>query len=360
MFGSFKVEPTTPEDLPELSEFLTAGFGLPPETEHLSEPVLRWKYFDPGRVGEEPFSLVARAGGRVVGHVGMVRRDFRIVGNSHGQEVPLQSSGSGGAVSALHFIDLLASPEHPSAGLMLMKRGFRSADVQYTLGGSADGQRMALATGYVCRLEFPTFWRILRPTHRWRVPGSGLVTALGGVTKDVGRYLANPVQAPRRAVALRAASRFGPEIEDVLRRWPQRLALTSRTSALLNHYLDYPAGIFNGWTLHEGGRVVGFAVLSIVRDASVRRGKIVECMLDGPEPDLWHAAIVGLAQELKDQGADTAGAFGSTPWVQMACRQAGFQPLRRLQTFFCRDDRALLPHEVPFHLTQLEGDHGYL
>src|SRR5262245_15586642 len=131
MFGSYRIQATTLDELSEVGQFLREGFGVPPDISYFTEPALRWKYFEPCGVDFGPRSYAARANGCIVGHGGIVPRTFVV----HGGTTSI------GPVPALHFIDLLAAPDFPTAGLMLMKKGFRATAVQYALGGSADGQR---------------------------------------------------------------------------------------------------------------------------------------------------------------------------------------------------------------------------
>ena len=166
MFGSYQIQATTPDEIPAIGQFLREGFRQPPDISYFTEPALRWKYFEPCGVDFGPRSYVAMANDRVVGHVGIVPRPF----------VLRVCTAPASFLPALHFIDLLADPDFPTAGLMLMKRGFRATAVQYALGGSADGKRIAEKTGYELRLEFPIYRAILRPStapgpQGWACPG---------------------------------------------------------------------------------------------------------------------------------------------------------------------------------------------
>ena len=74
------IRPLTPDDLPELSRFLTAGFHAPPDSDFAAPEVLRWKYLEPA--GDETDLDTARSyvardeGGRIVGHLGLCRTEF--------------------------------------------------------------------------------------------------------------------------------------------------------------------------------------------------------------------------------------------------------------------------------------------
>jgi hypothetical protein len=350
MFGSYQIQPTTVSDLPELGRFLIMGFGVPPDASHFTEVALRWKYFEPFGIEFGPRSYVARAGGQIVGHIGIAPREFVI----H------TGTGPSTMVPTLHFIDLLGSQGHPTAGLLLMKRGFQGTAVQFALGGTPDWRRMAKLTGYECRSEFPVLFAILRPLYRRRVAGLGGVMRLPRLGWDLMRSMAHNGSAPRRPLTLRRVDRFGTEVDTMAGDGPTPLARTTRSSELLNYYLRYPGGPMSGWVFNDGSRNVGFAVLNIMSERDIRQGKIVECFLGTTDEDLWHAAITELRRELKRQGADTASCYASTTWQERASRRAGFMPLQQPQPFFLRDPQSRLPRDIPFHLTPLEADHAYI
>ena len=48
------IRPLTPDDIPELSRFLTAGFAAPPDADFAAPEVLRWKYLQKRRLLRSP------------------------------------------------------------------------------------------------------------------------------------------------------------------------------------------------------------------------------------------------------------------------------------------------------------------
>jgi hypothetical protein len=154
---------------------------------------------------------------------------------------------------------------------------------------------------------------------------------------------------------------FGSELETLFGKGQSPQVLTSRPAELLNYFLRYPSGTISGWSVHEGNEQVGFALLNIhTEKRDHRHGTIVDCYLASSDLDLWHAAIVALKCELKDQGADIATCYASTSLVDQACRRAGFLAREKQVPFLVRDLGGLLPRDVPYHLTSLEADHAYI
>jgi hypothetical protein len=78
------IRPLTPDDLPELSRILIAGFHAPPDADFAAPEVLRWKYLEPlgpqvqeegnqgvASIADGPRSYIARdEAGQFIGHIG--------------------------------------------------------------------------------------------------------------------------------------------------------------------------------------------------------------------------------------------------------------------------------------------------
>src|SRR5258708_1062277 len=111
MTSGMQITPLRRADIPELSRFLITGFGVPATDSIFSHQVLSWKYFDgPSEPsGDSVCSLVARSAGRIVGHIGMCRRQLIVSGD---RATP--------TVSTMHAIDWLGSAAHPGSGAFLM------------------------------------------------------------------------------------------------------------------------------------------------------------------------------------------------------------------------------------------------
>lgn len=341
-----EIRPLEPGDLPELSRFLAEGFGASADAEFAAPDVLRWKYLDPIG-GESPArSFVACAGGRIVGHVGVCPTVFE------GPGLPREG------VSTLHMIDWLGSRDHRSVGTALMRQAHRGAATQYVLVANERARRVTGGAGYVPVAEVPVFRKVLRPGYRWNESGHGSAGRLLRVARDAARAGLNPGRRPRIAVELREAAEFGPEVARIVADTRARAVLTSRCPGRLNHALAYPRPGISGHWIVAGGAVRGFALVNVVAHGPVRAGKLVECLVEGGDAALWHAAAAALVRHLRARGADLAVAFGSTPWMALALRQCGFDPVHRLE-FTLRDRDGRIPRDAPFHLSPFEADHAY-
>jgi hypothetical protein len=344
-----EIVPLSPEDLDRLSRFLTAGFHTAPGAVFAAEDVLEWKYLTGRNADEPPRSYVARdEGGTIIGHVGICPTAFE------------GAAISGGSVATLHMIDWLGSAEHRSVGASLMRRAHEGVPTQFGLGGSEAGRTVIKRGGYEPREPIPVYQRILRPSHWLGVPSLNPVQRAARLTRDLVRNLARPARPARTHVELRQVAAFGPEIDRIVEEARTHAILTSRTSSRLNHLLGFPRKGMSGWLIHDDGGPRGFALLNIVpkEQGGSRMGKIVDCLLDGVDVDLWHAALLALTQELSRQGADLAQSFAGTPWMAEGLNRSGYRSRFALE-FSVRDRMGLVPRGIPVHLTPIEADYAY-
>jgi len=337
----YDIRPLAPDDIPELSRYLTEGFRAAPDAPFAAPDVLRWKFFDPRGSSDAPRSWVARDDeGRLIGHLGLCPSAFL------GDGVP------GGEVATLHMIDWLSTRPGSGVGARLMLRAHQGVPTAYGFGGSAAGRAVIGGGGYKLVGMVPVYQRVLRLGPSWR---AGRLAHWG---RDLLRALRHRPLTPRTPVELRAVASFGAEIDPVLAAYQRVAVVTDRRPALLNHMLRYPRGGITGWLLTQGGRVRGVGLLSLVEQEGTRVGKVVDCVLDDPDPDLGHAAHFALTDELARQGADRATAFASTEWATRALRACGFVTRHSLE-FRLRDKGGLIPEGAVFHLTPLEADYAY-
>jgi hypothetical protein len=356
------LSPLTLDDLPELSRFLTAGFHMPVDADFAAIDVLRWKYLEPDTFAhtkatsssslDAPRSYIARGElGQIIGHVGLCRTAFE------GQSLALQ----GGRVPTIHIIDWLGSPTQRAVGISLMRQAHHGCASQFGLGVSQAALIVGERAGYELRSTVPVYTRVLRASYWLRTVG--LKPTRRGL-RLVHAMILRWTQAPARCQAtlsVKRVSSFGPEIEPIVEQAKTFAILTERSPARLNTMLRFPRQAITGWHLVDHtGRLRGLALLNVIpRDeGGTYVGKIVDCLLDSVDSALWHAATLALNRELKDQGADLALAYASTPWTAQALRQTGFRS-RFSVKFHIRDRNALIPPEVTFHLTPLEGDYAY-
>jgi hypothetical protein len=359
------------EELPELRQFLVEGFGGDESAVCFDEGVLRWKYFLPIGNDSSSRSLIVRHEGKILGHIGMCPREFYVPGK--------------GRISTVHFIDWLASREHPLVGVTVMMRGCEMAQTQYGVGGSAQGRAMLGQLGYEQVGSVGDYVRVISPGYRLRSPGGGM-RKYAAAMRDAGRVWGTRVRKPGVEVEVRRVEEFGEEVERVVGAVEYECVFTSRDSDLLNYYLRFPLGKgesevgegapsaltpalsqgtgrggkrITGWTICLQEEVRGFALLGIFEEDGAKCGRIIECFLSSAESQMWHAAVWALVRELKSRDVEIISCYASSPWLREGLEGCGFY-LQRDLPLTLRDGEGLVPRDLPFHLTRLEGDYAYL
>ena len=165
------ITPLRRDDIPELSQFL---IGDPATSYRFSHEVLLWKYFDgpSGPSEDSTSSLIARSAGRIIGHIGMCRRQFIVPGDGATQ------------VSAMHAIDWRGSDAHPGSGALLMLRAFATSKAQYAIGGTDEAQSVFPRLGFEQKPNLVIFRKVLTPFHRLRTTDQGFFRKWAGTVKD--------------------------------------------------------------------------------------------------------------------------------------------------------------------------------
>jgi hypothetical protein len=354
------IRPLDMDDLPTLSRFLTAGFRTPPEADFAAPDVLRWKYLEPLEPTAQrrnPRSVAPRSYvalddvGRIIGHIGICRTTFE--GSA--------TIVAGGQVDTIHIIDWIGSPDHRAIGMSLMRKAHEGASTQFGLGVSQAALVVGERAGYELRSLVPVYVRVLRDRYWLKTADLRPFHRTIRMAHSIIQRWIQPPQTSRATITLKQVSCFGDEIARVVAKAKADVVLTCRDPARLNQLLCFPAQAMSGWHLIDStGRLCGFALLNLIPKEQGRTltGKIVDCLLDDVDVDLWHAAMRSLTRELMGQGADIAQAYASTPWIVQALQKSGYNS-RYAAKFHIRDRHGLISHDAIFHLTPLEGDYAY-
>ena len=349
MTSGTQITPLRRADIPELSQFLMSGLGVPATAYLFSHEVLLWKYFDgPSGPSEDSVcSLIARSAGTIIGHIGICFRQFIVPGDA---ATP---------VSTMHAIDWLGSAAHPGSGAFLMMQAFGTSKTQYAVGGSADAQAVFPKLGFERKPSLAIYRKVLAPLHRLRITGEGLFRKWAGTAKDMASVWRTRTPPVPQTTELRSAPTFTDEIDCLLRQSSQRVVMCQRDHLLLNYYLRCPLSGFSGWTIHTSERMIGFAVLAITPHGRIRLGKIVDCWLDIEDPSCWQASVAALIDRLRALSADSVTCYATNPSLHAALLWNGFAKSGERNVYF-RDKQQSLPRDLPFGLSMLDRDSAIL
>jgi hypothetical protein len=346
------IEPLREEWIPALSDFLRKGFCVPGGYCDFADPeVLRWKFFDTRGPWNVPRCLVVRENEKIVADVGICTTEFTTPGHSAASS------------PAAHMTDWLTTPDGASFGAALMLRAFNLAPVQYALGCTPAAARVLLRAGFTEILRAPLYHRIISRGNPavWRA-----IHGHQPMLRQAAYFAADLIQSLRRApsggndmVQAERVTQFGEEIQSVLETCSSAITMTSRTPALLNHYLRFPKQNISGWLLKKDGAVIGFGLLALIQKPKLRYGRIVDCFLSSQDPHLWSHSIAALESELRQMKPDLISCYASSERVRSALSENGY--FRRGKTpFYLRDSKNLVCRSKPFHLSFLEADLSYI
>jgi hypothetical protein len=349
MTSGKQITPLRRADIPELSEFLSSGFGDPPKASCFSPEALCWKYFDgPGGPSEDSVrSLIARSAGKIVGHIGICFRRLVVTGNG------------ATSVSTMHAIDWLGSAAHPGLGAFLMLEAFAISKTQFAVGGTSQAQALFPRLGFEQKSKVAVFRKVLAPLHRLHTTAQGLFGKWARTAKDVVSVSRARTLPVTQTVELRSAPTFTEEMDCFLRQSSIHIVTCQRDHLLLNYLLRYPLSGFSGWTIHTSERMIGFAVLKITPQGRIQLGRIVDCWLDTEDTSYWQAAIAALVDRLCALSADDVTCFATTPSLHDALLRNGFAKSGE-RTVYVRDKQQLLPRDLPFGLSEFDADGAIL
>jgi hypothetical protein len=349
MTSGTQITPLRRADIPELSQFLISGFGVPATSSLFTHEVLAWKYLDgpSGPSDDSVCSLIARSAGQIIGHIGMCPRQFIVLADG---STP---------VSTMHAIDWLGSAAHPVLGALLLLRAFAISKTQYAIGGTAQAQDVFPSLGFEQRPKLANFRKVLAPFHRLRAAGQGLFRKWAGTAKDLLAVWRTRRPTPPQTVELRSTSVFTAEIDCIQRQYPVRMVTCLRDHLLLNYFLRCPLPGFSGWTIHQSQRTIGFAILKITPHGRIQLGKIVDCWLGTEDPSCWRAAVAALVDRLRTVSADDVTCFPTTPSLCEALLWNGFAKAAE-RSVYVRDKLQLLPRDLPLGLSMLDRDRAIL
>ncbi len=351
-----QITPLRRDDIPELSQFLINGFGVPATASYFSHEVLEWKYFDApkyfGGWGESAHdsacSLIARSAGQIIAHIGICFRRFLVPANG----------AAGNAVTpilTMHAIDWLGSPAQPGIGTKLMLEALATSTTQFAVGGSAQSQALFPRLGFEPKGQVPVFRKVLSPFHRLRTTGQGVFRKWAGTAKDAAAAWRAGRQPITQTVELRPVTAFTEEIDGLVRRSSLPIIRCQRDYELLNYLLRYPLSGFSGWTIHASGRLIGFALLKVTAHGRIQFGKIVDCWLDSNDLSCWQAAVAALVDRLRSLSADDVRCYATHQHLYAALLANGFS--KAGESNVCvRDKQHLLPRDLPFALSGFEAD----
>lgn len=295
---------TTPCEAAALSDFMGRMFPRA-EASFLAEGHMAWKYWSarPDWAGSRSFTA---------------RRDGAIV--AHAAAWPVRVCVSGQVVPAVHLIDWAADPEHPGAGLWLLRQIGAKVPLMIATGGSEITRRILPVLGFRPHGELCTFARPVRPLRQALATTPKSWRLLGRVLRNTAWRLSSPLSVPRGwSVRPLAPEEVPPEL------WPRpspATAVTARDPGFYRYFVDSPSARHELFGLEKGRALVGYFCLAFAPHVA----RIADLWLPSTQVEDWRAGFqVATAMAARDGDVHEVSAWGSTPLGKEGLRGAGFR-----------------------------------
>lgn len=298
--------PSEESGLSRVATFLEGVFGTPAGSPLTGLDFLRWKYFAPRRDWAGPRSYLLQSGGSI---------------RAHGATWPSTLITPAGRHAAFHFIDWAAEASRPGAGVALLQKMSRLAEVVIVLGGSAMTRKILPAAGFKNSCPIRCFARPLRPVAQlarswrwnWKAParvGRNVLLRLVPPIRPVPGWSLDPVRPGELSELFRARN------ED-----PGYGATFARSAELIEYYLQCPIVRSQVFVLRRRQQSRGYAVIT----QAAHQARIVDAWVASDGLEEWRALFgLCLLGALESRQAYEIATFSSSESAGAALEASGF------------------------------------
>lgn len=338
-----------------LLQFLREAFA--PDKLERRVRVLEWlQDHMPGRE-RTPLRHVILNGDRVAGSMGFLPSEFLVDGR---------------IVSARFTHDLLVDPTYRGQGLA--KRIVQNAlgPGEFLPGGmwmTDPCYRIHLACGFDDVRPLTTHTLVLDPktfANRKGLRGlrGGLSAAGLNLLRDRGLRRARRLHGKSRDLAVRAADRFDPSLDDL---WRDMLSTYGagrlRTADYLNwRYADHPCLDYRLCLAEREGSVAGYIVWRLAPEGSrEKRAVIVDFLVAREDAESLGRLISNAVVDASDAGMETVSVITTQSWAVKILRSMSFLPRKERHTWVVGCWREHLPEKwlsdhSPWHICLGDSD----
>ena len=340
--------PVDASSLADVAAFLASAFAPGPDDKFATLDYLRWQYLEwPEGIAPRAHNCVGD--GRILAHAGTVHTQFL---------VPGKTPGKGPVVSNIH--SWYSTPNVGPMGAILLLQSFATSSGQYAFSFSPAAARVFKSSGFATRQVLPIFRRVRRRAAWNQVYGTEPAgKRLAFRLQEAVLSLARALQPALRPLELEQTTAFDDRPERVACAAAQHCLVTERRASLLNHFLRYPFGETAGFYFLQAGKTIGFALLHFAKRHGLRQAKVLDCLLDTPNPRTYAQALAALEQQMERRQTDVVFAVAGTPWLQSAYRRAGYVR-RGSNELLIRDPKSQLPSGYPVHMSLLDSDLAFV
>jgi len=334
--GAWTFRASTQHDAASIAALLTAA-GLNPNTRPED---LSWKYWRERADWPGSRSYVLCDRGELV---------------AHGNIVPGEIAWGHERARIIHVVDWAAQPRAMGAGVSLMKRLGRLADILLSVGGSSDTRRILPVIGF---RPHSSIFACARPLHPLRILGAS-GTRRWKLLPRLARSTLWRLQAPSFRAGSWEAHRIGPEhvheLAAVLPRPMHDIGVFRRSEALFQHLLQCPIVGSELYGVAHSGRMRGYFLLTF----APRQARLADLWIDSQDPADWRALIqCAVSRALQHPDAAEMTGWASDSALSQRFLECGFH-VRGAQPVMLAVRGNWKPPST-LHVQMLDTDAAYL
>jgi len=334
--GAWTFRASTPQDAAPIAALLAAA-GLNPNARPED---LSWKYWLERADWPGPRSYVLCDRGEIV---------------AHGNIVPGELAWGQERARIIHVVDWAAHPRAMGAGVSLMKRLGRLADILLAVGGSSTTRSILPVLGFRPHSSIAACARPLRPLRMLGAGGAGRWKLLPRLARSALWRL----QAPAFRDGSWEARRIGPEhvheLADLLPRPVRDVGVFGRGEALFQHLLRCPIVGSELYGVARSGCMRGYFLLTF----APRQARLADLWIDSQDPADWRALIqCAVSRALQHPDAAEIIAWAGEPALSQRLLECGFH-VRGAQPVMLGVRGGWKP-PAALHVQMLDTDAAYL
>ena len=339
------LRPAVPGDTEQIAALLGTAFQAAAGAPFTAPALLHWKYFESFGAGSLPRNHVVVQGQTIVAHCVAMPLPLCVPCAAAPERVE--------RLSAVCFMDWVASRELPGAGAILLKKLMSQAQVAVVAGGSATTRSVIPRLGFEPRGSLRVFARVLRPWRQARTRPSA------GPLRNAARLVRNTAWS-RMPLGTIAAEWHATPVQrfddDDYAAWQSEAIRVQPTTAFLNHWLRCPAAQLSGFEIVRGEESRGRLLLSRVRGQTRLAGLWLRT---STLHDLQQAYRLATRAASETGEASEMVAFASTAAECRALVSCGFRE-RDIRPLFVHDPAKRLPRDVPIVWNPINDDAAYV
>lgn len=336
---SSRFRPTEPGDAEAISRFMQLVFGMAPDHPGLGLRQMEWKYWQPHPEWDGVRGYVMERDGLVV---------------AHGSVVPLTCLWGDRRIRMVDLIDWAAHPDHPGAGITLLKKVSQMVEGVFIAGGTEMAQKVFRSLGFRESNPATKFALPFRPIRRFFADPEPGWKRPARVFRN-SAWLAKARMGVPDGWAVRPIGAGDLESSQIpMPRPSAQAAVFERNSRNIGFVLNCPATPMAAYAVSHGNRICGYFVLAY----AVRQCRIAEAWIEPNTPENWDFLYQIAAKEAQKRSEilEIITVLTHDQAAREGLSRAGFRPRGEIPLRFSM--KGDYPVDIRYQLA--DNDSGYL